>query len=359
MNFLCYSSEMNQKGGGGGPALYGNVVTTIQYPTPALLELSGKASLRGELLFVIGDKKTPLDFSLSESKYLSPSAQNNLNFKIASNLPWNSYTRKMLGYLEAASSGCNFIRETDDDNYPLDSYFLEFPTEWKVRNPNGTGNWINPYLYFSDEYVWPRGYPIDHIESNRRAHKKLAQDCSEITIKNIGVVQGLADGAPDVDALYRLVYQNSGDFKFKESNPLLIPNGTYAPFNSQVTTWNIELLPLMYLPQTCTFRMTDIWRSFIATRLMHLNDYNLVFTGASAFQDRNIHNLLRDFSDEVPGYIGNDDLIRALQNMKLLGGMQNLSLDLLKVYNNLVAKGFFKVDELVCLNAWLLDCKEI
>jgi len=263
----------------------------------------------------------------------------------------------MLGYLEAAAAGCSFIRETDDDNFPLESYFLDFPREWKARSPRVPGHWINPYLYFSDEYIWPRGYPINHIESNRLAHKELAQDYSDTTVKKIGVVQGLADGAPDVDALYRLVYQNSGDFKFKESKPLLIPIGTYAPFNSQVTTWNIELLPLMYLPQTCTFRMTDIWRSFIATRLMHLNGYNLVFTGSSAFQDRNVHNLLKDFSDEVPGYIGNDELVQELQSVLLRGGMQNLELDLLAVYSHLVAKGFFKAEEMGSLKSWLLDLR--
>ena len=39
------------------------------------MELADKAALRGELLFVVGDRKTPLDFSLPKSKYLSVSSQ--------------------------------------------------------------------------------------------------------------------------------------------------------------------------------------------------------------------------------------------------------------------------------------------
>jgi hypothetical protein len=338
-------------------SIYGNVVTTIQNPTKALLELAEKATTRGEHLFVVGDQKTPLDFSLSNSKYLSVEAQQLLKYKIVSNLPWNSYTRKMLGYLDAAKAGCRYIRETDDDNFPLDSFFLDFPQEWNVRAPHISGDWVNPYIYFSDEYIWPRGYPIELIESNREHQQQISLDYSEITIRNIGVVQGLADGAPDVDALYRLVYKNSGDFKFNDLQPLLIPKGTFAPFNSQVTTWNVELLPLMYLPHTCTFRMTDIWRSFIATHLMHRNGYDVVFTGPSAFQDRNEHNLLRDFTDEVPGYIGNGNLVSELQSVDMQGGTNNLGKDLVSIYSHLVSKNFFGEKELITLNAWLNDCE--
>jgi len=338
-------------------AIYANVVTTIQNPTKALTRLAEMAAERAELLFVIGDRKTPLDFSLPNSKYLSVHDQEDLDYQVTKNLPWNSYTRKMLGYLEAAKAGCRFIRETDDDNFPLKPYFLNFPDEMKARKPNEKADWLNPYIYFSDEYIWPRGYPIELIAANRKLHFELVKNCHETTVSRIGVVQGLADGAPDVDALYRLVYQDSGEFEFNKSEPLVIPKGTFAPFNSQVTTWNIELLPLMYLPQTCTFRMTDIWRSFIATHLMHLNDFELVFTSASAFQDRNVHNLLRDFSDEVPGYIGNNQFINALKSIPLLEGKENIIPNLLKIYSELISKEFFRPDEIISLQSWISDCR--
>ena len=73
----------------------------------------------------------------------------------------------------------------------------------------------------------------------------------------------------------------------------------------------------MYLPSTCTFRMTDIWRSFIAQRILWENDSNLLFHSASAEQDRNEHNLLKDFKDEVPGYENNQLIIDILTNLKL------------------------------------------
>lgn len=80
-----------------GSDLYGNVVTTIQGPTDALSKLAIESRNRGELLFVVGDQKSPLDFFLEGAKYLSVEAQKNLDFHVLQTLPWNSYARKMLG----------------------------------------------------------------------------------------------------------------------------------------------------------------------------------------------------------------------------------------------------------------------
>ena len=105
--------------------------------------------------------------------------------------------------------------------------------------------------------------------------------------------------------------------------------------------------------------MTDIWRSFIATRLMHLCGYDLVFTGVSAYQDRNIHNLLRDFADEVPGYLGNDDIVNALESFELLEGIENIGKNLENVYSSLIKLGYFRVEELTALKSWLRDCDNL
>jgi hypothetical protein len=102
--------------------------------------------------------------------------------------------------------------------------------------------------------------------------------------------------------------------------------------------------------------MTDIWRSFIAAHLMHLSGYELIFTSASTFQDRNIHNLLRDFSEEVPGYLGNAQLVTELRSVKVSGGVDNLAKDLKSVYQHLVVKEFFMKEELNSLEMWLKDC---
>ena len=336
--------------------VYGNIVTTIQNPTNALSALANMAESRNELLIIVGDKKTPPEFTINNAMYLCPEKQDSLGYQITQYLPWNSYTRKMLGYLKAAKLGCSFIRETDDDNFPLDNFFLPFPKELIARLPKLDAKWINPYVYFSSEYIWPRGFPIELIDFDRTNYGNIRNETSLVNLSRIGVVQGLANGAPDVDALYRLIYSNSEEFQFQTNEPLVIPRTSFAPFNSQVTAWSLEILPLMYLPQTCTFRMTDIWRSYIATYLMHASDFEIIFAGPSAFQDRNVHNLLRDFEEEVPGYLRNAEFVEVIQSVDILGGTKNLGVDLQSVYKRLVSNHFFEKSELLALNAWLEDC---
>ena len=46
--------------------------------------------------------------------------------------------------------------------------------------------------------------------------------------------------------------------------------------------------------------MTDIWRSFVAQRIAWANGWAILFHEPTVWQDRNEHNLMRDFRDESP-----------------------------------------------------------
>ena len=117
------------------------------------------------------------------------------------------------------------------------------------------------------------------------------------------IQQGLANQNPDVDAIYRLVLPLPLDFV--EAAPVALGKGAWCPFNSQNTTWWSEAFPLLYLPFHCSFRMTDIWRSFVAQRIAWENGWSILFHNATVFQERNEHSLIRDFEEEIPGYLNN------------------------------------------------------
>ena len=89
-------------------------------------------------------------------------------------------------------------------------------------------------------------------------------------------------------------------------------NGAWCPFNSQNTTFFRKVFPLLYLPAHCSFRMTDIWRSFVAQRILHHLGHPVLFHEATVWQERNDHCLHRDFLDEVPGYQNNHAIREAL-----------------------------------------------
>ena len=61
------------------------------------------------------------------------------------------------------------------------------------------------------------------------------------------------------------------------------------------------------------------------------------------------------FKDEVPGYLGNDEIKACLENLKLKAGAGNVGENLLACYEALTAKNFFPAKELDLVRAWLED----
>src|ERR1700691_4694073 len=91
--------------------------------------------------------------------------------------------------------------------------------------------------------------------------------------------------------------------------------GACCPFNSQNTTWFKEAFPLLYLPYYCSFRMTDIWRSFVAQRIAWTCGWPVLFHQSTMRQERNDHNLMNDFRDEISGYNNNALICNSLKEL--------------------------------------------
>ena len=173
------------------------------------------------------------------------------------------------------------------------------------------------------------------------------------------IQQGLADNAPDVDAVWRLVLDRPFDFEHHERPALWLPPNTWCPFHSQSTRWWPRAYPLMYLPSYCSFRMTDIWRSFIAQRCLRAMGLGVVFHGPEVRQDRNMHNLMGDFADEIPGHTGNDRLVQALAALGLRPGPADLAANLRACHEKLIEAGLFPPREMGRVEAWCADLGEL
>ena len=330
----------------------GLVITTINQVNKNIKDIDFNCNSKKWDFYIIGDVKTPKNFKIKYGNYLNTDFQKKLKFKFSKICPFNSYARKNIGYLLLAKNRNDFIVETDDDNYPKKNFFrnrlLKHNTK-KILNIS----WINIYKLFlsSDKYfIWPRGLPLDEINGDqiRLSNKKYEN--------NFYLQQGVCDLNPDVDAIYRM-YKKKIDVKFKDIKINIASSLT--PFNSQNTTWHKSLLPLMYLPVTCTMRCTDIWRSLIALRILGINSMNIMFDGPIFFQKRNYHNLEKDFKDEISMYMNNKKIYDILKKLKLKKGIKNFDINLLSCYKILVKNNFFKKNEIIFLKAWLIDCKNL
>ena len=273
------------------------IVTSINPPNAILGALADGAVASRWRFIIVGDTKSPADFELAGADFLDIDAQLATDLKFARACPTRHYARKNIGYLLAIRAGAPFIVETDDDNRPLPSFFGPRQRQQTVPASQGAG-WLNVYRYYTDQHTWPRGLPLEAIRQAQAPYEELrpaAVDCP--------IQQGLADLNPDVDAIYRLILPLP--LSFRQDRRLALGPGSWCPFNSQNTSWWPEAYPLLYLPAYCSFRMTDIWRSFIAQRIAWENDWHILFHEPTVEQDRNEHALLKDFSDEVPGYLHN------------------------------------------------------
>lgn len=327
------------------------VITTIQEPTTCVEQLVNKLSSTGSTLISIGDKKGPSRFPIEGAEFFPLDDQWEMPFRMARLLPTGHYARKNLGYLLAASRGVGCVYETDDDNAPSDA--------WHIRSRSvsaqavGQRPWLNVFKLFTDKLIWPRGFPLDRIRDAETYHHDPNQ---ALVSFEAPIQQGLADNAPDVDAAWRLILDHP--FTFDKGPSVWLPPGTWCPFNSQSTWWWPEAYALMYLPSYCTFRMTDIWRSFIAQRCLWEMGYGMVFHAAEVIQERNVHNLMRDFKDEVPGYLGNDQLVSVLNGLSLEEGVDAAPHNLQQCYEALVEAGFFPEKELQLVEAWCADLSQ-
>ena len=273
----------------------------------------------------------------------------NLGFNLSQIIPEKHYARKNLGYLIAIQKGANTIIETDDDNYPFDDF-------WNPRQVHVEGylledkDWVNVYKYFTEMHTWPRGFALE----------KLQNALPELVAKSTvlcPIQQGLADEDPDVDAIYRLAMPLP--IKFNQRESIALGKGSICPFNSQNTTWFKEAFPLLYLPSYCSWRLTDIWRSFIAQRIAWECDWNLLFHSATVWQERNEHDFMMDFKEEIPGYTNNLELVERLNHLKLKKGVEHIAENMTQCYELFIQMRLIEPKEMELLQAWFKDIENI
>ena len=322
------------------------VITSIFPPSEAVRKF---ASLPDWQLIVVGDKKTPENWELKDVIYLGPKQQTELGFETSQHLPWNHYCRKLIGYLYAMKLGAKLIADSDDDNLPYEDWPRP-PDEASDFKILSGPKFTNIYKYFTDEFVWPRGLPLEYILEKESAKAVRAK-------QNVGVWQFLANGDPDVDAIYRLT--NNKPITFKDSEPVILDKNTISPFNSQNTLFKKEFFPLLYLPAYVTFRFTDILRGLVAQPLLWDQGHRLGFGGATVFQERNPHNYLKDFESEIPVYLHSEKVVDISNRVLESNAGAPLTNNLVAVYAALKDEGIVTDQELILLRAWLQDVSNL
>ena len=339
-----------------------SIVTTINYPTEQLIKLANLTTINNGATIVIGDTKTAKDWQLAGAEYFSINQQNSSEpfNKFAKLLPENHYCRKNLGYLYGMQKKPQWIYESDDDNLVLDNS-LKIPS--LIANDSDlilfNQDWVNIFDFTqisnsnnSLNRIWPRGFPLELI---KKQDQKIAY-LSELPHKKIltPIANGIVNGDPDVDAIYRLT--NPLPISFHNLDRDLILFGkTWSPFNSQNTWWHESTYLLMYLPVTTTFRVTDILRSYVAQVIIDSLSMGIRFYGPSAFQERNFHKLIMDFEEEIPLYLNSIAMLETIK--KSIRNADDIFEAFYAAYLSLHHNNYVKFSEMRVVESWI-ECNK-
>ncbi|ELT98389.1 hypothetical protein CAPTEDRAFT_204971 [Capitella teleta] len=330
------------------------IVTTVQKPTSAMEKI---VQIPNWQLLVVADKKTPETWSLPGAIFLDIRSQKELQYKVHSYLPYNSYSRKVMGYLYAIEHGAKYIYETDDDNFPEEN-LTQFQTSigqselLLVETKNAT---YNPLVHFGQGTMWPRGFPLDEIGY------PSSRDYSLCQMNVPSIQQGLVNGDPDVDALFRLTRKHGLedlDVKFDNAAPpVVLPHGTYSPFNSQNTLFTAKAFWALVLPVSVTMRECDIYRSYWAQTLMWTLGDNLGFYAPNAVQRRNSHSYIKDAIEETELYHHMGEIMYFMKEWKC---DKVFFFDCVsQLTHGLVERGFFVRRDADLIDAWITDLATI
>ena len=315
---------------------------------------------------VVADRKTPVASYVGLKRLVLLTKDDQIKISESSPfvnaMPWDHFGRKNIGYLYAMSRGAQYIFDFDDDNelrLNLNSSEAVSPLPSPIDKlgvaavDTRTTNVFNPYLYFraKNRAAWPRGFPLANITQSATYDVGIRHD-RNIGSDSVAIFQALANHDPDVDAIFRLTQRHS-QFDFGENiPPIVVPAGIYTPFIAQSTVHFPWAYMFMFLPISVPGRVSDIWRSYIAQRLLWDAGKYIAFTKPMVIQKRTTHNFMRDFDAEQDLYYKSGAFINFLakwDGSHLPSMPERMEL----LYIDLFERNYIKLSDVLAVQAWL------
>jgi hypothetical protein len=290
-------------------------------------------------VIVVGDRKTPPEAGEflrelgqrypSQITYLDVAAQQNLLRRwpaLDLTLRYNCIQRRNVGYLQAALDEAEIIIAVDDDNFVTEGDYigahLAVGRETRipvVRDASGWWNVCQRLTCDPPRRFYHRGYP--------KSHQNWKEPNCEIKVETVRPVvnAGLWLKNPDVDATTNIEEPVNvvGMEPIGEEEACALAKGTWCPFNSQNTAFDIKTLPAMYLVVMHDFyrgyrigRLDDIWMSYFLRAIADQLGDAILYGPPLVIQDRNPHNFTRDLAEELGGYILTEKITEYLRKFQ-------------------------------------------
>jgi hypothetical protein len=207
------------------------------------------------------------------------------------------------------------------------------------------------------ERSWPRGFPLQDIndKSTRGGGPGRTDPLTPEELGRVGVWQSAADGDPDVDAVHRMTKDNTKPYTFTpvgKGPTLILPPGTFVPYNAQATVHTKPTLWATLLPMTVPGRVSDVWRGHFAQRLFQDLGLSMAYLPPRVHQDRNPHNFLADMQAEGALYFKTGKLLEFLHSWDG-GGATTLPESIEKLWIAVYERSYIEREDVLAMQRWL------
>lgn len=335
------------------------VISVSDYPSDSIKKL---LKIKGWQVLAIGDSKTPDDWKLKGTIFLSLEEQARLGFRVVDYLPYDSYVRKSVGYLFAIQHGAKKIFDFDDRGEIIDGNLSKhFDTEllsgngkkdvilqYSFDNPNRTV--VNPYIHFGQRSVWPRGLPLENV--GEIEHEEYY---NEVFSGSQFIQQGISNGLPDVDSVFYFTRKQNlepFDIRFDGHAPkVALPQGVMAPVNSFNTMFHYSAFWGLMLPVSVSSMAADVIRGYWAQRLLwEIGGYVVVYPPT-------VHRVdtveSYPFAEEKDLHVNVGSLVKFLVSWK--SNKHRLFEKILELSYSMAKEGFWSEKDVKFTAAWVQD----
>ncbi|WOG98077.1 hypothetical protein DCAR_0417418 [Daucus carota subsp. sativus] len=335
------------------------VVSVESYPTDSVRNL---AKIKGWQVLAIGDSRTPDDWSLKGTIFLSLQQQAKLGFRVVDYLPYGSFVRKSVGYLFAIQHGAKRIFDADDRGEvignDLGKHFdvdlvgenarQEVILQYGRENPNRTV--VNPYIHFGQRSVWPRGLPLENVGDI--GHELYY---NQVFGGKQFIQQGISNGLPDIDSVFYFTRKpglDGFDIRFDERSPkVALPQGVMAPVNSFNTMYHSSAFWGLMLPVSVSSMASDVLRGYWGQRLLwEIGGYLVVYPPTVHRYDRVE---AYPFSEEKDLHVNVGRLIKFLISWR--SSKHRFFEKILELSFAMAEEGFWSEKDVKFTAAWLQD----